>query len=105
MIERHQLGKRIKELRSKKKLTQEKLAERAGLHWKYLGEVERGIPTISVENLNKIAFALDVPLTALLDIETELSREEMTTEVIKMMNESDSEQVKTIYRILTAVVR
>ena len=105
MVERQQLGKRIKELRSKKKLTQEKLAERAGLHWKYLGEVERGIPTISVENLNKIAFALDVPLTALLDIETELSREEMTMEVIKMMNESDGEQVKTIYRILTAVVR
>ena len=77
----------------------------AGLHWKYLGEVERGIPTISVENLNKIASALDVPLTTLLDIETELSREEMTAEVIKMMSESDDEQVKAIYRILTAVVR
>ena len=84
MVDRVQLGKRIRELRSKKKLTQEKLAERAGLHWKYLGEVERGIPTISMENLNKIASALDVPLTTLLDIETELSREEMTTEVIKM---------------------
>ena len=105
MISKEQLGKRIRVLRKKRKLTQEKLAERAGLHFKYLGEIERGIPTISLENLNKISAGLEVPLTTLLNIETELSRKELMEEVSKMMNDADDEQLKTIYQILTVIVR
>ncbi len=33
---------KLRELRKMKGLTQEELAERAGLHWKFIGEVERG---------------------------------------------------------------
>lgn len=105
MVSKEQLGKRIRALRKKSKLTQEKLAERAGLHFKYLGEIERGIPTISLENLNKIADGLNVPLTTLLSIETELSRKELIAEVGKMMDVADEEQLKMIYQILTVVVR
>jgi transcriptional regulator with XRE-family HTH domain len=36
------LGKKLAELRKKKGLTQEKLAELAGVHWTYIAKMEAG---------------------------------------------------------------
>ena len=49
-----QIGKRIKEIRLKRKLSQEDFALNCGLNRTYLGSVERGERNISVVNLNKI---------------------------------------------------
>ena len=49
------LGKRIKELRKKSSLSQDQVAEQAGISGKYLGEVERGEVNVSVVILSKIA--------------------------------------------------
>jgi len=43
-------------------MTQEKLAERADLNPKYLGEVERGEKIISIEALLRVAKAVKVPI-------------------------------------------
>ena len=59
---RYLLGKRIKELRQKAKLTQEQLGEAANLNPKYIGEVERTEKTISVDALARVAVALKVRL-------------------------------------------
>ena len=56
------LGGSIRELRKKADFTQEKLAELAELHPKYVGEVERGEKTISVDALVRLAKALSVRL-------------------------------------------
>ncbi|QQS35989.1 MAG: helix-turn-helix transcriptional regulator [Ignavibacteriales bacterium] len=56
------IGKRIKELRDKKKISQEKLAELADLDRTYINTVERGKRNISIENIEKIATALDCTL-------------------------------------------
>jgi len=48
-------------------MTQERLAERADLNYKYLGEVERGEKTISVEALARIAQALNLRLVKLVE--------------------------------------
>jgi len=47
-------------------LSQEELAERAGLHRTYVGSVERGERNIAIDNMEKVAIALGVPLTSLL---------------------------------------
>ncbi|EOI53651.1 helix-turn-helix domain-containing protein [Enterococcus gilvus] len=55
---------RIKELRLQNGLTQETLAELAGLDLSYLGKIERGqIENIKIETLDKIikAFKIDYP--------------------------------------------
>jgi transcriptional regulator with XRE-family HTH domain len=48
-------------------MSQEKLAEKADLSYKYLGEVERGVVNISLDSLARIAKALKVKVQDLLD--------------------------------------
>lgn len=61
------LGKRIKLLREKKGLTQEKLAEKAGLSLDFVGKIEVNINKPGLKSLIKIANALDVELKELFD--------------------------------------
>lgn len=56
------LGARIRELRRGLGLSQEELAERAGLHWTYLSDLERGRQTPTMDVVNRLARALDVTL-------------------------------------------
>ena len=56
----------MKQIRLGKGLTQEKLAEGAGLHPNYISSVERGERNISIGNIERISRALGVPMTELL---------------------------------------
>lgn len=60
------LGKRIEELRKKKKLTQEELAEKSGLHRAYFWDIEKG-RNISIKTAYNIARALGVKLSELFE--------------------------------------
>lgn len=60
---RRRVGLRIRQLRLGGRLTQEQLAERAGLSYKFIGEVERGTGNPTVDSLAAIARALTVDLT------------------------------------------
>lgn len=56
------IGMRIKELRLDKKLSQEKLANIAGLDRTYVTQVENGKRNISIENIKKICDALEITI-------------------------------------------
>lgn len=60
------LGKRIRQLRESREWSQEELARRCGRHFTYLGRVERGQQNVTVEVLQEIAAALQVPIGDLL---------------------------------------
>lgn len=60
------VGLRIREIRKKKKMSQEQLAYVADLHRAYMGQIERGEKNIGLINLEKIAKALNVSLESLL---------------------------------------
>lgn len=53
-------GRRIRQLRQEKGWSQEEFADHAGLDRSYMGCVERGERNVSIENICKIAEALDV---------------------------------------------
>ena len=55
-----QLGKKVRELRHRLKISQEELAERANLHRNYVGGIERGERNVSVNNIVKLAKAMRV---------------------------------------------
>jgi transcriptional regulator with XRE-family HTH domain len=63
------IGRRLRALRKLRKLTQEKLGERARLSGKFVGEVERGVGNPSLDVLLRLAVALDVDLDEMLRIE------------------------------------
>lgn len=59
------IGKRLRHYRLKQKLTQENVAELAGCHPTYIGQVERGEKNVTIENIYKIASAVSVSLSEL----------------------------------------
>lgn len=59
-------GARVRELRVAADLTQEALAEAAGLHRTYVGSLERGERNVGMINLYSLAHALRVPAAQLL---------------------------------------
>jgi len=59
-------GRRLREIRLQKGISQEELAERAGLHRTYISSVERGERNISLVNIENLACALGVTLAELM---------------------------------------
>jgi len=59
-------GRRLRQLRLERDLSQERLAELANLHRNYVSSVERGERNISLLNIDKLAKALAVPAGDLL---------------------------------------
>ncbi len=56
----------LREIRQEKGLSQEALADKAGLHRTYISQVERGLKSPSLRSLEQIAQALGIPASALL---------------------------------------
>lgn len=65
---RLKFGKRLRELRNKRKLTQDKLSELAGIDYKYLQKIEgKNPPNIKLETIEKLAKTLKVKPSELLE--------------------------------------
>lgn len=60
-------GKRLRELRMKRGLSQEQLADLAGLHRNYIGNIERGENGIGIDNIMLLARTLKVKPAVLFD--------------------------------------
>jgi transcriptional regulator with XRE-family HTH domain len=58
-------GKRVREERLKKSFSQEELALKAGVHRTYIGMIERAEKNITLENISKIANALNLSISEL----------------------------------------
>ncbi|HHW99824.1 MAG TPA: helix-turn-helix transcriptional regulator [Acholeplasmataceae bacterium] len=60
-------GKRVRQLREQKGISQEQLGFDAGLHRTYIGQIERAEKNITLKNIEKIAKRLDVNVSELMD--------------------------------------
>ncbi len=60
-------GQKIKEIRIGKGLSQEELASICHLHRTYISDIERGERNVSIENVEKIANALKIKPSELLN--------------------------------------
>ena len=61
------VGGRVQEMRVKAGLTQEAFARAAGMSAKYAWRVEHGRQNLSLRSISRIAIALDIPMSSLLE--------------------------------------
>ena len=64
---KQKIGKKLKEFRLEKKLSQETLAHLADLDRTYIPDIEKGERNISITVLEKLATALNIPIKDFFD--------------------------------------
>jgi transcriptional regulator with XRE-family HTH domain len=69
-VARTQFSANLRRIRTEQGLSQEKLAELAGLHRTYVSQAERGVVSISLDNIEKLAKALGITEESLVGLET-----------------------------------
>lgn len=81
------IGGRIRDARSHRKISQERLAELSGLSNTYIGRLERGEKTPSLDTLAVLAKCLKVsPVDLLIDLDTHLGKEVVKSRVKKLVD-------------------
>lgn len=95
------LGKRIKELRKQRKLTQEQVAEYVGIETNSLSNIETGRFYPTSENLEKILTILDVTPKDLFEYEHLQNSEILIQEILTMMK-TNPDKIRLFYKIAKA---
>lgn len=101
------VGKRIKQYRTAKGISQEELAHRADMHASHLGQIERAEKSPTVDSLEKIVNALDITFEELFSFENMPSfvEEPLIEKVVshlKAMSREEQNDVLKVIRILSA---
>ena len=95
------LGQRIRNYRTAQKLSQEKLAELAGCHHTYIGQIERGEKNATIESIEKIASALNVSLSRLFEnLGIQDNARNIPMECYEFLSAKTKEEQEHLYRIL-----
>jgi len=106
---KYEIGKRVRQYRLNKGLTQEKLAELSGLDQSYIGQMERGEKNITLSTLMKITNAMTISVSEFTaEIEGTVEEEKRSTlsEIYQLLLCSDEEVRQAaleIYKVLTRV--
>lgn len=93
------LGKQIANLRSKKGLTQEKLAELVNYSPNHISKLESARTNPSFELLVNIAKALDIELKELFNFDEFENINYIKQEFNKLLKSSDTKKIKSLYKI------
>lgn len=99
-----QIGRRIRQERSKQRMTQEKLAELAGLKESYIGQIERGAKNPSLESLIKIANALGVTVDYLLVDVSEARQDFLVNELVALAKDRNADEIRLMLNINRLVI-
>lgn len=98
------LGKRIRELRKQQGMTQDQLAELAGMSNKHVGEIERGEVNATLVSLERVSAALDLPLHDLIFGDIHLSVDEKRAYLIGALKDASDDQLEALYRYVRFVL-
>lgn len=98
-------GKRIRELREKNNLTQEKLAEILDLDYQTISRIETGSYFTSYENLEKFAKAFHVEIKDLFDTKHLEETINLEKEITKILKKATQDEKKLIYKIISSIIK
>ncbi len=97
-------GMRLKELRSKKGITQYQLAEIVGIDPKHMSHIETGRSFPKADLIEKFAEALDVEYTKLFRTEHLQSKDLLLKQIISLLKKANEEELKNIYKIINSLL-
>lgn len=99
-VDYKELGKRIRAERRKQNLTQEKLAEIAGISDSFMGHIERGGRTLSIETLVKLSNSLKLNIEYIICGEHNYQPSMLPTEILDALNRMNASQRKVFLNMM-----
>lgn len=99
-----EFGNRLRQLRKERGLTQEKLAAKAGLHYTYIGAVERGEKNISLVNIGRLAEALDAEIIEFFPSEGKFKGHLLAEKVADYLKTRKPKEIEKADRLLRLVL-
>jgi len=97
-------GKRLKEIRKSKNMTQECLAETIGLEPKQICRIENGACFTTFEKLQKIAETLDVEIYEFFKYDHKKPKDALIKEMNEIFQNASDEKIELIYKIVTTLL-
>lgn len=99
------IGQRIRNYRLQLGWSQEKLAELSGCHPTYIGQLERGEKNATLEVVEKVALALNVPLSKLFEKlgDKENDSNDIPLKCYDFLLAKTKEEQKQLYRLLMEI--
>lgn len=94
------IGQRVRNYRTSKGLSQEKLAELSGCHPTYIGQVERGEKNATLESIEKISSAMGISLSQLFEKFGESETESIPLKCYELIASKSKIDQEQIYKIL-----
>lgn len=94
------IGQRVRNYRTSKGLSQEKLAELSGCHPTYIGQVERGEKNATLESIEKISSAMGISLSQLFEKLGESETESIPLKCYEFIASKSKPDQEQIYKIL-----
>lgn len=97
------IGKRIKELRNTKKLTQEQLSEQVSVTVGYISQIERGFTKVNLETLSKIAAVLDCDISYIVTGINKSNPNYLNNELYQKIDDLNAKQKQLLCDIIEAI--
>ena len=97
-----EIGRRVRRLREERRLTQEALAEAAGVSVPYVSHIERGIKTPSLGTLLRLSAALDVTVDTLLRGNQPAEANAFYSDVQELLADCSQKERKVLLEIAAA---
>lgn len=98
------LGKRIKEIRISKNLTQEQLSEMTNIGASSISKIESGIYHPSDDNLEKISQALDIEPYKLYMFNHQQDIKKIKQKMYTLIENSNEDKIRLSYKILCSIL-
>jgi transcriptional regulator with XRE-family HTH domain len=96
----------MRALRRAKDMTQEQLAERAGLSLQSVGEIERGRGNPTLVNIERLSAALEVELPSLFDLgDVGLTKDQVQRELEDLLGGASDEQVRAVLTLARVLIQ
>jgi transcriptional regulator with XRE-family HTH domain len=105
MIDKNLFGKRLKELREKRGMTQEELSNLLDIEWQHVSRLENGKNLPSCSILISLANVFDIDIREFTEYEHLNPENNVDNSINKLLSLATNEQKKVIFRIIQAILK